>query len=342
MRAVHKDRNLDFVGWYTLLPTTGPSHELVSFHTDILTSINESAILLGFHPQEVLQHSVGGKLPLTVYESNYEVDEVSKAAASSGGDDDSEGDKKMSETGEMSLMLRFREIACTVETDEAEMISMDFVARGSGSATAAEPPRQEHNPASISHGGHGKGEASSKGKGKDKALTAAEQPEENTDGNVTLSNEEEEMIAALTAKANATKMLHSRIELLINYLERLPPAFVSGEDVAAQPENDEQIMPSNTILRQIQALVARLELIEPSNVEAFRGEVLREQNDVHIVSLLNDVMQSVRDVRDMGRKFEIVDGSKARDQRGRMPWDAPSGGKGSGGFSIQGSGDLLM
>ncbi|KAM0328097.1 hypothetical protein ACHAQA_005500 [Verticillium albo-atrum] len=320
MRAVHKDRNLDFVGWYTLLPKTGPTHELTHIHNTILNHINESAILLGFHPKEVLDHSVGGKLPLTVYESNYEVDDATKTS-------DTEGDKTM-EDGESTLKLRFRELGYTVETGEAEMISMDFVARGSGTATAVEAPKDKE-----------KQKGKDTGKGKQKA-TAGDSllP---VDEDAVLTPEEEETIAALTARANATKMLLSRIHLIMTYLERLPEAYVSGQDLAAKPTGEEQTTPSNTILRQIHALVGRLDLIEPSDVEAFRKEMVCEQNDVHLVSLLNDVMQSVQDVRAMGRKFDIVDSAKARDHRNKIPWDIPTG-KPSPYGNIQGAGDIMF
>ncbi|KAH6687755.1 COP9 signalosome complex subunit 6 [Plectosphaerella plurivora] len=317
LRLVHKDRNLDFVGWYTLIPQSGPPPELVHLHTEILNNINDSAILLGFHTDELSAHTVGGKLPLTVYESSYEVDDAARP--------DTEGDKKMLEDGEETpeaLKLRFREISSTVETGEAEMISMDFVARGGGNATAVEPPRELKK--------------TQKGKGKGKAAQDAEEE-------LILSAEDEELIAALTAKANATKMLHSRINLVSTYLARLPPAFVSGQDPSAQPPpGSGETTPSNVILRQIQALVGRLDLIEPSDIDAFRREVVCEENDVQLVSLLNDIMQSVNDVRTLGRRFEIIDTAKTREQRAKQPaWDSP--GSGSGGYILPGgAGDLML
>ncbi|KAL2754385.1 hypothetical protein ACRALDRAFT_1076121 [Sodiomyces alcalophilus JCM 7366] len=332
MRTVHKDRNLDFVGWYTLLPSTGPTPELTHIHNDILTYINESAILLGFHPSEVLDHSVGGKLPLTIYESSCEVDDAAKV--------DNEGDKTMDDGESQSqLKLKFRELPYTVETGEAEMISMDFIASGSGNAALVEAPQAAAPKAETTK--------EQQRKGKEKAVAAPESAEGDAaaapdEKDVVLSPEEEDMLGALTAKANATKMLHSRIQLLIHYLERLPPAFVSGEDPTATAASPDQTTPSHTILRQIQALVGRLDLIEPSDVDAFRKEMLQEQNDVHLVSLLNDVVQSVHQVRDLGRKFEIVEGARSREQRARMQWEA-QGTKGAAPYGLQGAGiDIMM
>ncbi|ROT40613.1 COP9 signalosome complex subunit 6 [Sodiomyces alkalinus F11] len=332
LKMVHKDRNLDFVGWYTLLPTTGPTPELTAIHNDFLSNINESSILLGFHPSELLDHSVGGKLPLTIYESNCEVDDAFKT--------DNEGDKTMDD-GESQLKLKFREIPYTVETGEAEMISMDFVASGSGNAALVEPPKAAKSAVKAPTKPQDK-------KGKQKAVLApAESPADALHGAdeqdaVVLSPEEEEMMGALTAKANATKMLHSRIQLIIRYLENLPPAFVSGEDPAAAATSPDQTTPSHRILRQIQALVGRLDLIEPSDVDAFRKEMLQEQNDVHLVSLLNDMVQSVHQVRDLGRKFEIVETAKIREQRSKAAQWEGSAMEGSGSKGpVQGI-DIMM
>ena len=77
-------------------------------------------MLLAFHPSEL--HSSGGKLPLTIYESVYEGSE--------------DAGRQMDIEGEEALKLRFRELPCSTETGEAEMISVDFVARGGGNATA--------------------------------------------------------------------------------------------------------------------------------------------------------------------------------------------------------------
>lgn len=76
--------------------------------------------------------AAGGKLPLTIYESVYE-DE------STAGQHGGEEDKAMQVEGqEPRLGLRFRELPHSVETGEAEMISVDFVARGGGNATAVD------------------------------------------------------------------------------------------------------------------------------------------------------------------------------------------------------------
>lgn len=66
-----------------------------------------------------------GKLPLTIFESLYEGDSVD------------DGDKAMQIDGQQpTLSLKFRELPYSIETGDAEMISVDFVATGSGNASA--------------------------------------------------------------------------------------------------------------------------------------------------------------------------------------------------------------
>ncbi|WQF83584.1 Putative COP9 signalosome subunit 6, MPN domain-containing protein [Colletotrichum destructivum] len=319
MKTVHKDRGLDLVGWYTLLAAAGPTPTILPIHHQLLSEFNESALLLGFHPEEVFTHSVGGKLPMSIYESNYEVDDPRAAEA--------DGEDKKMDDGESKLKLRFRELPYTVETGEAEMISMDHVARGAGNATAIEAPTETSAKPKVQlveSGGKRRVVESD-----DKAHTEAQ-----------LSPEEEEMVAALTAKANAVKMLQGRIRLITTYLERLPPEYLSGTEKSATATADGmQTTPSHTILRQIQALVNRLDLVVPSDADAFEKEVLCEENDVAITSRLNDLMQSINGMRDLGKKFGIAETARSRN-RGGVPTDFP--GYGSSGFNIPGAGDIMM
>lgn len=320
MVTVHKDRQLDFVGWYTLLPADGPTTTILPVHNQILERWNESAILLGFHPQEVLHHSVGSKLPLTIFESNYEADE-------SRGDNDGE-DKRMDD-GERPLKLKFRELPYSVETDETEMISMNYVA-GSGGSAAAVAAKDEKPSRSVESNGKGKRRLVESELEELKGASAADE-----DGPA-LTREEEETLATVTAKANAIKMLQSRIQLLVAYLERLPPSFINGEtaESSSMDTDGDQTTPSLTVLRQIKALVGRLDLVIPSDSESFEKERATETNDVNLVDMLSTLMQSVGQARDVGKKFNIVESSKAQRRGGG---DYPGGS-----FNLPGAGDLLI
>ncbi|KAH7030864.1 uncharacterized protein B0I36DRAFT_362669 [Microdochium trichocladiopsis] len=292
MKTIHKSPQLDLVGWYTVLPKTGPTPSVLPIHNWILSEHNESALLLAFHSEEALSHSVGSKLPLTIYESNWEAEDTKQEA----------GEDKEMKDGEAPLQLRFRELPYSVETGEAEMISMDFVARGAGNATVVQPRDSKKST-----------KTEVDGKGKQPATEASEDAA--TDEHI-LTNDEEEMIAALTAKANAIKMLQARINLLTTYLERLPESFRSGEKPMSsdhQTPGDQQTIPSYTILRSIQALSNRLSLLAASDASTgLEQEMLSEANDVHLMELLNDVMQSVTEARGIGKKHGVIESAKNR------------------------------
>lgn len=321
MKDVHKVPALDLVGWYTIIPTSGPQPFHLPIHRQILHSYNESAILLGFHPTEVLEGSAGGKLPLTIYESNYEAEETVGEA----------GEDKEMRDGETQLKLKFKELPYTVETGEAEMISVDFVAGGGGNATAVDGAVKKST----------KGETGEKGKEKTKASKKADEEEGDAskkgDQHI-LSREDEELIASLTAKANAIKMLYARINLIAVYLQNLPPSYISNTVPEGTESDEKKYTPINhSILRSIQALLSRLSLLIPADGAAFEHELISEQNDVNLVSLLSTITNSIKDVRETGRKFSIVNSgkqSKDRGLHGRNMWDGPSGG-------VMGVGDLL-
>ncbi|CAG7564767.1 unnamed protein product [Fusarium equiseti] len=320
MITVHKDRQLDLVGWYTLLPSSGPTSTILPVHNQILQGWNESAIHLGFHPEQVLDHSVGGKLPLTIYESNYEVDDLKT---------DNDGEDKKMDDGEPTLKLKFKELPYTVETDETEMISMNYVTASGGSA-AASFPKEDKPFLSIESNGKGKRRLV---ESQDEEKDAAQEDE------VALTPEEDEMIAALTAKANAIKMLQSRLHLLTTYLERLPPSYVNGDATDPSSMDTDYTTPSPTVLRQIQALVSRLDLVIPSDKPSFEREMLHEANDVNLVRLLNGIVQSLGQARDVGKKFHVVEAAKATHRRGAA---GPNQEFADPSFNIRGAGDILI
>lgn len=298
MKTIHSSPQLDLVGWYTLLPKSGPTPSILPIHNYILSEHNDSSLLLGFHPEESVKHDAGSRLPLTIYESNLEAEEPKTE----------QGEDKEMRDGEPPLRLRFRELPYSVETGEAEMISMDFVARGAGNAAAVEPREQKKMmPGNIDD---------PKGKRKMEAIELAATNLDAADSEVhVLSREDEEMIAALSAKANSVKMLQSRINLLATYLERLPPSDLTGDDTTMVTGEGEPIIPSHTILRSIQALVNRLSLVVPSATEAFEQEMLSEANDVHLMELLNNVLQSTTEVRGLGKKYNIVETSRNQNKK---------------------------
>ena len=118
------------------------------------------------------------------------------------------------------------------------------------------------------------------------------------------------VIMSLTARANAVKMLHSRIQLLKTYLQNLPPSYLT----TSNPPDPASITPSQAhteinhpILRSIQALINRLPLLTPADQGSFEHELLAEKNDSSLISLLSSLSSSVQDARELGRKFAVVD-----------------------------------
>ncbi|KAJ8119820.1 hypothetical protein ONZ43_g3314 [Nemania bipapillata] len=298
MKTIHSSPQLDLVGWYTLFPRSGPTPAILAIHSSLLSKYNESCLLLGFHSEESVKHDAGSRLPLTIYESNYEAEEHKNE----------QGEDKEMRDEEPPLHLKFRELPYSVETGEAEMISMDFVARGAGNATAVESREQK----TVMPGNTD----DPKGKRKMEAMETAADDSSPTKGDEhVLSREDEEMIAAITAKANSIKMLQSRIKLLATYLERLPPSqLTSGEATMAHIEGD-PTTPSHTILRSIQALVSRLSLVVPSATEVYEQEMLSEANDVHLMGLLNDALHSIVDIRGLGKKYNIVETTRSQNKK---------------------------
>lgn len=160
---------LDLVGWFTITPPSGPSPSQLSIHRQVLKDYNESAVFLAFHPSQLNQDSASGaRLPLTIYESIFEGDNAV----------DADRDRAMQLDGEdQGIHIRFRELPYSVETSDAEMISVDFVARGGGNAMAIQPPSESTKL------GSGDSEAASKKRKVKK---------ENEDGSAALSSEDED------------------------------------------------------------------------------------------------------------------------------------------------------
>jgi COP9 signalosome complex subunit 6 len=325
VKDVHKVPALELVGWFTILSIDGPQSAHLPIHRQILDSYNESAILLGFHPTSVLEGNYNDGLPLTIYESNYEAEETAVT--------DNGEDKEMKD-GEPTLKLKFRVLPYTVETGEAEMIGVSSIARGGGNATAVEASRRKEK--------SGESEPlDPKGKGKARASKRSDESGTTTEDLSYLSREDEEHIASLTAKINAVKMLHSRINLIKEYLERLPPSYIKDSIPENLTDTSGEYMPVDyQILRSIQALLTRLSLLVPADARAFERELLAEKNDVTLVSLLSDITNSVKEIREAGRKFSVIElarNAKSKGESNGRLWDGSSGPSGH----LLGAGDLL-
>ncbi|CCU77764.1 putative COP9 signalosome subunit 6 [Blumeria hordei DH14] len=272
MKDVHKVPQLDLVGWYTVLSNLGPQPAHLSIQRQILQSHNHSTLLLGFHLDSLTDGKKSGKLPLSIYECNLEVDEIIK---------DSGEDMEMKDL-QPQHSLKYRELPFSLESDEVEMIGVDFVARGGGNATAV--CNSQRKPRSRSND-RGATERKSSGE-KEKDLDQIEKIED------ILSREDEELISTLTAKSNAIRILLSRIKLLSIYLEKLPTYNTSKTSLQmSESMGNKHTVANHIVLRSIQALLSRLALLVPADGTSFQQEMISEQND---------------GVKEAGMKYSII------------------------------------
>ncbi|EPE02230.1 cop9 signalosome subunit 6 [Ophiostoma piceae UAMH 11346] len=367
MRTVHKDRNLDLVGWYTMFSRAGPTASIMQVHEQILkvgstdSATTESAVLLAFHSDDLLQQSVGGKLPITLYETSVKQDDevAAKAPVASEVSQDQVMEDAAAETSPaVRFPFKLSEVTYTVDSGEAEMISVDFVARGAANAsTKTGAPASGPGSGSAARGSSsagatvpagadaGAGGSVSPNSSRDRAVAIesanrskkrlvsagpddSTAPAEKATGlgpaasttaaSGTLSAAEEELIATLTTRANAIRMLRARLQLLTKYVESLPADALSEESNAAEsvPSEPSAIEPSSTsttvslpILRSIQALVQRLPLVVPPAPEGvFEEERQRETNDVELLSmLLDDMMGGISSIQGLHKKFTAME-----------------------------------
>ncbi|DAA79299.1 TPA_exp: putative COP9 signalosome subunit 6 (CsnF) [Trichophyton benhamiae CBS 112371] len=275
-KDVHKSPALDLVGWFTVTPPSGPLQSQVSIHEQILRDYNEAAILLAFHSSDVENtSSTVGKLPISVYESVYEEDTADD------GDRPMQGDDQ-----QRTLALKFRPVPYSIETGEAEMISVDSIATGGGNATAI----LDKEPSKT------KTETQTQDKEKRQKLS---EPAED----LVLSPEDEDLIANLTTRLSAVKTLQSRIHLIKCYLQSI------AEDLSADTSMAQQSTPkptlSHSLLRSIYCVISHLALLSPENSNAFSIESLAQANDVLLTALLGSMGQNISQMRELGKKFAV-------------------------------------
>jgi COP9 signalosome complex subunit 6 len=278
-REVHKAPALDLVAMFMSSTADGP----IPAHLPVLSQAqslvgNENIMLLLFQ-LDMVDKMEGGKLPIGLYEPYQE------------------------QTGEQTEM-RFRELNFEVETGDAEMIGVDFVAKGGGNATAVPGAQAGETSSNDKKGSKGKGKAK---EGRDGA---------ELDGAVAhvLSREDEELISSLTAKANAIKMLNQRINLIRSYLESLPESYLTNA-TSTTPPADTTNFP---LLRNVNSLMSRLSLLAPpaatstsngtgeSALSAHLQAANHEQQDVHLTSLLAALTRSVAETQTLASRFHLV------------------------------------
>lgn len=279
-KEVHKDPPLDLVALFMLGPNEGPQPDHLPFLQQVQALVSSDAVLLLlFHPEQVDQQE-GGKLPLSLYEA---VQGYTDAGTE----------------------LHFIDRPFDVETGEAEMIGVDFVAKGGGNASVI-----------TAQGASSPAESSSKDKKAKSKGKAKEKDEEEANGVVTntLSAEDEELISSLTAKSNAVKMLNQRLELIRAYLSSLPESSLTSTEVTTPPSPSTNF----ALLRNINAMLSRLPLLAPESASAetnLQQAALSERQDVHLTSLLAALTQTVSETQSLGSRFQEVQRERNNKER---------------------------
>ncbi|KAJ5182687.1 hypothetical protein N7492_000303 [Penicillium capsulatum] len=174
---------------------------------------------------------------------------------------------------EPTLNIRFRDLPYSVETGEAEMIGMDTIAKSSGTASWNQPTAP--------------GAGASKKEGE-------------TSSKATLTQDEEELISNLSTRLNAIRTLQSRISLIKSYVA----SVAEPSDATAKGETSPPL--SHPVLRNINALLAHLYILSPDQQSPFSAEVLSQSNDVLLVSLLGQLGENVRAMRELGTKMATI------------------------------------
>lgn len=284
------------MGWFTLTPPSGPQAHHLALHHQFIQNYNESTLLLAFHPTSVAD-SKGGKLPFTIYETSLE-------AAT----DQDDKPMQSADDAQPELATRFKEVPYSIESGEAEMISVDFVARAGGVATSTKDSQRPTT------------DALDKGKGKSDTIPDVE----------LLSPEDEELISSLTTKANAVRMLKERVALTKAFLESIPPCYLNTPQ--ADPTQPVEMPPdpqvSYPILRNISSMLARLPLLDAADptptstttngtpasltTSTFAQEAAQQRTDAALVSLLGTFGSTLRSASDMGKKASTVEKAKSQ------------------------------
>ncbi|KAH5006381.1 hypothetical protein HBI74_220360 [Parastagonospora nodorum] len=320
-KDVHKQPPLDLVGWFTLGPRSGPQPHILPIHSHISEFYTESPLLVLFHPEDAFSEATAaGKLPLTLYEP------ISENVTSD------PNDKAMDIDGAVQARsTKFKELVYTIETGEAEMISVDFVARGGGNATAVEgTAARKAGPSKVDEAAGKK--SSSRGKQKEKKED--KEKDAPIDESLVMTAEDDEILSSLTAKMNAIRMLSRRIQLLRTYLDTLPPSYLSDPSLPLAPTVDtqNQLPLNHSILRSISATLSRINILAPPDADAFTLESQQEASDVQLVNLLSSITNSVSAAKELGRKSHIVEHAKSQGKnRMGMGMMGGYGGDASGG-----------
>ncbi|KAJ5752082.1 COP9 signalosome complex subunit 6 [Penicillium odoratum] len=301
--------HLELVGWWSTASPNGPNEAYLPIHRQILQYYNESAVFLAFHPSELQTYEThNAKLPLTIYESALENDN----------DNDNDAAKDMEIDGQDVPNLRFRELPYSMETGEAEMIGVNTIVQDSATAAV------------TSHNSHTSSAHPRKVDENENEFTPTKITDKIEDESAVgkLNHHEEQckrrtkiptlqtfhlfinfvynsnmgiiwtVIASLTSRLNAVRILESRVTLVKSYVNSI------SANCSANPSESPAY--SHPIIRNVNGLLSELSLLNPSDENGLAKELVCQNNDVLMVSLLGEVAKIARTARELGQKNAAV------------------------------------
>lgn len=112
------------------------------------------------------------------------------------------------------------------------------------------------------------------------------------------------MIASLNTRLNAIRTLESRISLIKSYLSSL--SLPSDDGTKLDSEQTSTARLSHPILRNINSVLSHLSFLTPHQQSPLTAETLLQNNDVLLVSMLGQLSQNIKDMRELGRKAGVV------------------------------------
>lgn len=310
-KDVHKNPALDVVGWFALCPEEGPLPEHSRFHKQVRSLSAENAIFVAIHPASFNTiEGTKGTLPISVFEST-ESDLLPN-------------DGKMQVDGAEDL--KFQPVPYTIETDETEMIAINYVAKGAGSAAAvngvAQTTASTKDTANI---------------GKARASKSEEEKAEAPQSSRVLTPDEEDQVAGITTRVNSVKMLQSRIELLSKLVASTPPSYLGDISIPLSGNSPPTLHVQQ--LRNIQALITRLALLTPGSAagsQSLSQASQAQSNDIALTELLATLGQETQGLSELGKKFVAADMIRIPKNKGKPGYgSSPFGGlddDGPGGF----------
>lgn len=327
-----EDPPLELVGWWALGPRATPLKGHKMMQLQMIQSYTAAPLFLLFHPSTIqTDNSTGSKLPMTIFESTYGIDDAEGGIV---GEMEVDGQAERS-TEQEYASVTFRQLPYEITTDKTEMMALSYVAKDSGNVTA---PNQSVREGLLQTDAKGKGvdrsestvqSSGTKEQGKDVEMNDLSILNLREAGSESLIATLMEtmltkiigiVVSALTVHVNATKQLQSHIHRVLTYLKhhslssaQPSPATGSGSRHAPEATNKPKRQSNAaSVMREARALTAQLALLNPALDSNFERNLQRQRTDVAVLNALAELAHGVNAMKKLGRKWSIVENSRSR------------------------------